>query len=47
MPRHADLRYPSEDRIAGGELGAIIAYDHTRLPPLGDEPGQLTHDTVP
>ncbi len=46
MPLHTHSPTPCENSVAG-ERGAIITHDHARLPPLGDEPRQLTHDTVP
>jgi len=46
MPLHAELAAPCEHGIAG-ELGAIVADDHSGLAALGDQLGQLAHDTVP
>lgn len=45
MPSHPDLPATRQHSISG-ELGAIIAYDHPGLAPLGDQPGQLAHDAV-
>ena len=46
MPLHPDLTAPREHHIAG-ELGAVVADDHSGFAPLGDQMCQLTHDTMP
>ena len=46
MPLHTHLSTPCENSVAG-ELGAIVAHDHARLPPLCNEPGQFADNTLP
>ncbi len=46
MPLHVDLNAPSENRIAVN-LSAMVADDHARLAPLGNQLRQFAHDTAP
>jgi hypothetical protein len=43
MPRDAGVAGPGEHRVRG-RFGAIVADDHLRRAPPGDQIGQLAHD---
>lgn len=43
VPLDLRLALPTQRRV-GGELGAVVADDHLRGAPFGDEIGQLAHD---